>query len=153
MQFLRSYCVHKARWPWASLKVQKCHTKDNIKLFRYVNVKNTPIKLQHHTSNTWEVITFTRQFDREQVWKFKNVTQRSTLNLSKILMWRILLHVSSKQNDEANLWRVIMFTRSFQKLPAWKFKKVTQRSTLNLTEILMSRTSVPVQLQHDAGKF
>ncbi len=38
-------------------------------------------------------------------------------------------------------------------LLAWKFKKVTQRSTSNLAEILMSRTSFPVQLQHDAGKF
>ncbi len=26
MQFVRSYCVHKATWPWASLKVQKGQT-------------------------------------------------------------------------------------------------------------------------------
>ncbi len=35
----------------------------------------------------------------------------------------------------------------------WKFKKVRQRSTLNLAEILISRTPLPVQLQHGAGKF
>ncbi len=38
-------------------------------------------------------------------------------------------------------------------LLAWKFKKVTQRSTSNLAKILMSWTSLPVQLQHDTGKF
>ncbi len=57
------------------------------------------------------------------------------------------------QLDTGNLWRVIMFTRSFQTLLAWKFKKVTQSSTSNLAEILMSRTSLPVQLQQDAGTF
>ncbi len=55
IQFLKSYCVHKATCPWASLKVQKGQTKVIIELLRYVDVKNTPIKLQHHTSNTWEV--------------------------------------------------------------------------------------------------
>ncbi len=35
----------------------------------------------------------TRQLDREQVCKFKKVTQRSILNSSKILMWRILLQL------------------------------------------------------------
>ncbi len=34
----------------------------------------------------------------------------------------------------------------------WKFKKVTQRSTSNLAEMLM-RTSLPVKLQHDADTF
>ncbi len=38
-------------------------------------------------------------------------------------------------------------------LPAWKFKNVTQRSTSNMDEILTSRPSLRVQLQHDAGKF
>ncbi len=58
------------------------------------------------------------------------------------------------QLDTGNLWRVITFTRSSQMLlPTWKFKKVTQRSKSNLVEILMSRTSLPVQLQHDAGKI
>ncbi len=57
------------------------------------------------------------------------------------------------QHDTGNLWKVITFTSSSQMLPAWKFKKVTQRSRSNLVEILMSRTSLPVQLQHDADKF
>ncbi len=38
-------------------------------------------------------------------------------------------------------------------MPAWKFIKVTQRSRSNLVEIMISRTSLPVQLQHGAGKF
>ncbi len=35
----------------------------------------------------------------------------------------------------------------------WKFKKVTKRSTSNLAEILMGRTSLPVKLQDDADTF
>ncbi len=99
-QFLQSYRFHKAAWPWASVKVQKSHTKINIKLVQDFDVENTTIKLQL---------------------------------------------------DTCNLWRVITFTRSSQMLPDWKFTKVTQRSRSNLVEILMSRTSLPVQLQHDAG--
>ncbi len=89
MQFLRS-CVRKATWSWASLKFQKGHTKVIIELFWYFDVKNTPIKWHHHTSNTCEVIAFAMQSS-------KKVTQRSTsnakINLSKILMWRT--HLSS----------------------------------------------------------
>ncbi len=54
------------------------------------------------------------------------------------------------QLDTGNLWRVIAFKRSSQMLLA---RKVTQRSRSNLVEILMSRTSLPVHLQNDAGKF
>ncbi len=57
------------------------------------------------------------------------------------------------QLDRGNLRRVITSTRSIQTLYTWKFKKVTQRSTSNLAEILKCRTSLPVQLQYDAGKF
>ncbi len=89
MQLMWSYCVHKATWPWASLKVQKGDAKVNMVIVWYVDVKNIPIKLQHHTSNTWEVTT--RQLDLELVWKFKKATQRSTSNWSEILMWRTLL--------------------------------------------------------------
>ncbi len=41
-----------------------------------------------------------------------------------------------------------MFTRSFQTLPVWKFKKSHTKVNLKL-----ARTSLSVQLQHDAGKF
>ncbi len=58
-QYLRSYCIHKGAWPWASLKVQKDHTKINIKLIRDFDVENTTIKLQLATSNLWRVIMFT----------------------------------------------------------------------------------------------
>ncbi len=62
-QFLQSYSIHKAAWPWASLKVQKGHTKINVKLVRDVDVENIPIKLQYSykvTGNLWRVILFTR---------------------------------------------------------------------------------------------
>ncbi len=100
-QFLQSYRYHKAAWPWASLKVQKGHTKVNVELVWDFYVENIHVKL----------------------------------------------------HDTGNLRKVIAFTRSSQKLPAWKFIKVTQWSRSNLVEILISRTSLPLQVQHDAGKF
>ncbi len=52
-----------------------------------------------------------------------------------------------------HFWGVIAFTRSFDLGLYLKFKKVTQRSTSNLAEILIRRTSLPIMLQHDAGNF
>ncbi len=48
-QYLRSHCFHKAAWPWASFKVQKGHTKVNIKLIWDYDVEYTTIKLQLDT--------------------------------------------------------------------------------------------------------
>ncbi len=62
------------------------------------------------------------------------------------------IHVTL-QHDTGNLRKVIAFTSSSQMLQAWKFIMVTQRSRSNLVEILVSRTSTPVQLQHNTGKF
>ncbi len=59
-QFLQSYRVHKAAWPWASLKVQKGHIKVNVNLVRDFYVENIHVKLQHDTGNLWRVIVFTR---------------------------------------------------------------------------------------------
>ncbi len=56
MQLLRSYHVHKATWPSASLKVEKGHTKVNMELVQDLDVENT--------SNTkyYKVTTWYRQF-------------------------------------------------------------------------------------------
>ncbi len=62
MKLLRSWRVHKATWPWASLKVQKGHIKVNIELIQDVYVENTTIKLQLDTGNLRRVIIFTRSF-------------------------------------------------------------------------------------------
>ncbi len=59
-QFLQSYHVHKAAWYWASLKVQKDHTKVNVEFFRDFYVENIHVKLQHDTGNLWRIIAFTR---------------------------------------------------------------------------------------------
>ncbi len=133
MQFLRSYCVHKATWPCTSLKVPKGHTKVNIKLIWYVDVENIPIKLQHHTSNTWGVIMFTRQLDLELVLKVQKC--HTKINIKPIRDFDVENTTIKLQLDTGNLWRVIGFTMSFRALPAWKFKKVTQRSTSNYAEI------------------
>ncbi len=59
-QFLQSYRVHKAAWPWACLKVQKGHTKVNVELVWDFYVENIHVKLQHDTGNLWRAIAFTR---------------------------------------------------------------------------------------------
>ncbi len=45
IQLLRTYHVHKTTWPWASLKVHKCHMKVNVKLIQYFDVDNITINL------------------------------------------------------------------------------------------------------------
>ncbi len=94
---LRHYHLHKelqdaaAIWTRCSLKGQKGQPKVIIKLVRDFDVENISVKLWNDTGNCCRVIVFTRQLDLELVWKFKKVTQRSTSNLSMILMCRILL--------------------------------------------------------------
>ncbi len=153
MQFLQSYRVHKAAWPWASLKVQKGHTKVNVKLVRDFYVENIHIKLQHDTGDLRRVITFTRSSQMLPAWKLKKVTQRSRSNLVEILMSRTSLPVQL-QHHAGKIWCIIIFTRSCKILPfehdlVQKVKKVTQRSTSNSSEILMWRISV--KLQKDTG--
>ncbi len=138
MQFLRSYCVHKATWPWASLKVQKGHKKVIIERIQYVDVKNISIKLKHYTSNTWEDIAFTRLLDLELVLKVQK--GHTKINIERVQDFDVENTTIKLQLDIGNLWRVIVLTRSFQMLSAWKFKKVTQRSISSLAEILMRRT-------------
>ncbi len=103
MQFLRSYCVHKATWPWASLKVQKGYTKVIIELFQYADVKITPIKLEHHTSNTWEVIAITRQLDLELVLKVQK--GHTKINIKLIQDFDVENTNLKLQLDTCNLWR------------------------------------------------
>ncbi len=100
-QFLQSYHVHKAAWPWASLKVQKGHTKVNVELVQTFYVENIHVKLQHDTGNLWRVIELTRfqtppahppaqattiLFSLRGL-RGKKVTQASMSSTSKILMW------------------------------------------------------------------
>ncbi len=97
-QFLHSYRVHKAAWPLARLKVQKGHTKVNVKLVRDFYVESIQVKL-HDTGNLWRVIVFTRfrtclriscgeclWHDACNYWIL--FWQRSMFNLSEILMKR-----------------------------------------------------------------
>ncbi len=72
MQFLRSYHVQQATWPWASLKVQKV-TKVSIELLQEFYMKNILVKLQHNAGKFWGGIKFTRQLDLELYWKFKKI--------------------------------------------------------------------------------
>ncbi len=63
-----------------------------------------------------------------------------------------------KNTCKATAWymqflRSYCIHKSFDLGLYWKFIKVTQRSTSNLAEILMRRTSLPVKLQHDAGTY
>ncbi len=87
-QFLQSYRVHKAAWPWASLKVQNGHTKVNVELVRDFYVENIHIKLEHHTGNLRRVITFTRssQIQREQ--RPKPLQRTLTKRLAELSMFQ-----------------------------------------------------------------
>ncbi len=142
-QFLQSYRVHNAAWPWASLKVRKGHTKFNVKLIQDFYVENIHVKLQHDTRNLRKVITFTRSSQMLPDWKFKKVTQRSRSNLVEILMSRTSLP-EQLQHDAAKFWCIILFTRSCKMLPFKHdlFQKVRQRSTSNSSKILMWRISL-----------
>ncbi len=142
-QFLQSYRFHKAAWSWASLKVQKGHTKINIKLISNFDVENTTIKLQLDTGNLWRVITFTRSSQMLLAWKLKKVTQRSRSNLVEILMSRTS-HPAQLQHYAGTFWCIIIFTRSCKMLPFEHdlFQKVRQRSTSNSSKILMCKISL-----------
>ncbi len=145
-QFLQSYRVHKTTWPWTSLKVRKNHTKVNVELVRDFYVENIHVKLQHDTGNLRKMIAFTMSSQMLPAWKFIKVTQRSRSNLVEILMSGTLLHVQL-QHDAGKFWCFIIFTRSCKMLPFehdlfQKVKKVRQRSTSNLSKILMWRISL-----------
>ncbi len=77
------------------------------------------------------------------------VTERSTYTSLKF--W------CGKNTSKATTWymqflKSYCIHKSFDLGLYWKFKKVSQRSTSNLAEILM-RTTLPVKLQHDADTF
>ncbi len=144
-QFLRCYRVHKAAWPWASLKVRNSHTK-YIELIQDFYVENIHVKLQHDTGNLRKVIVFTRSSQMLPSWKFKKVTQRSRSNLVEILMSRTSLP-EQLQHDAGKFWCIILFTRSCKMLPFehdlfQKVEKVRQMSTSNSPKILMWRISL-----------
>ncbi len=143
-QFLQSYCVHKAGWPWDSRKVQKGHTKVNVEFIRDFHVENIHVTL-HDTGNLRKVIAFTSSSQMLPAWKFITVTQRSRSNLVEILMSRTSLPVQL-QHDAGKFWCIIIFTRSckmlFENDLFQNVKKIRQRSTSNSSEILMWRTSL-----------
>ncbi len=94
---------------------------------------------------------FQKAVDLERVRKFEKVTQRSTSNSSEILMWRIL---RSSYNLIQAIYEELLHSQGPPRCCLLEsLKRVTPRSRSNLVEILMSRTSLPVQLQHDTGKF
>ncbi len=59
MQVLWSW-VHKLAWFWASLKVQKGHTKVSDDYMQDIDLENIPVKLQYDIINLWRVTLFTR---------------------------------------------------------------------------------------------
>ncbi len=101
MQFLVSYGIHKVTWPCTTLKIQKGHTKINVKLLCDFGVENNPVRLPNNACNSWRVITFTRPFDLQ----INKVMQKSTSDLVKIFMLRTLLPIEAKSEE------FMMFTR------------------------------------------
>ncbi len=73
MEFLTSYYIQTAAWPWASCKIEIGHTKVNVEILWYVDVENIHVKLQYDAGILWWVIVFTnvtacQPFDFELVW-------------------------------------------------------------------------------------
>ncbi len=91
-QFLQSYRFHKAAWPWASLKVQKGHTKINIELIRDLDVENTTIKLQLDTGNLWRVIAFTRSSQMLRARKLKKKRSHKGQDQTCLKFWWVEHH-------------------------------------------------------------
>ncbi len=127
--FTRFYCLLPI-WPWARMTVQKDHTKFNI-----------PEIWMWRKSISWECIMLTRQMDLELVWKFKNVTQSWMSNSWDSSVEKISVKViSSPCNSRGVIYHVQKgkFDLGLDR----KFKKVTQRSSSNLSKILVWRTSL-----------
>ncbi len=108
------------------------------------------VKLQHDACNCWGVNMLTRQPDLEQVWNFKKAIQRSTSNLSKIMMCRILL-------SSYNLIQAIYEELSHSQGPPTcclleSLKRSHKDQDQTWLKFWWVRTSLPVKL-HDAGKF
>ncbi len=145
MQFFRSYCVDKAVWTWASLKIQKGHRKVNVKLIWDFGIENVPVKLQHGTCNSWGIIKFTSRLDLWQDWKFQKVI--------KVIKFGRNFHVNISPRKVATWCRQVQRRYYSHKVLSFdhdlvqKVRKVVQRSTSNSTDY--DRKISPVKL-HDA---
>ncbi len=134
-QFLQSYRVHNAAWPWGSSKVQKGHTKVNVEHVRDFYVENIHVKLSYNMIQAIYEKLLRSQGPPRCCQMFITVTQRSRSNLVEILMIKISLTVQL-QHDAGKFWCFNIFTRSCKMLPFehdlfQKVKKVRQRSTSN----------------------
>ncbi len=106
------------------------------------------------TKRYWQFLQSYRVYKAAWLWDSLKVKKGHTkVNVELVRDFYVENNNVMLQHDTCNLRKVIAFTRSSQMLLAWKFIKVTQWSRSNMVEILTSRTSLPVQLQHDAGKF
>ncbi len=106
---------------WKFKKVVQWSTSnfDEILMWRIL----LSVKL-HDAGKFRVVVMFTRRccqllpFDHDLDWNVKNVKQWSTLNSSKILIWRIC---PCKVTWYGNSWGVIMFKRQLDLELVWKF--------------------------------
>ncbi len=147
MQFMTSYHVNRADWPWVGLQVQIRFTKVNVELI--CDVGNILIRLQYGACNFWGVIVFTNSFDWGLDWKFQKGHTKAIIKPG----WNSNMeNIPVKlQHSACTYWVVIAFTRPFDVGLDWKFKKVIQRSTS--WQKLMWQMLLIVKLQHDASKF
>ncbi len=109
MSILRSYHIHTilpqfAFWPWPSLKDQKGQSQHQtcLRFWKYP----CKVLLQHDTSNSWGLSTFTGQLDLELV----ECSKRSHTVNGEHLEDCDMETISVKLHDTGTLWRVIVFT-------------------------------------------
>ncbi len=87
-----------------------------------------PVKLQHDAGTFWGIIIFTRNckmlpFEHDVVQKGKKVSQRSTSNLSEILMWRTSCKIMKRY------WQFLQIYRFHKAACPWASLKVQKGHT------------------------
>ncbi len=123
----------------------------NIKFVQEFYVEKIPVKLQHDTCNSWGVIAFKRQLDLYTSVKAQKCHTKVNVKPSprlwcgghpcKVITWHM------------QILRSYHFHKAFWLRARMKVQKGCTKSTSNLVKIFIWKTSFPVKLQYDAGKF
>ncbi len=144
MQFLRSYHVQHATWPWASLKVQKYWSVSRVPCEEHpckVTTKCRKILRSHQVYKVawpWAILKVQKgcrecsQSVHKAAWPWASLKVQkghTKVNVELVRDFYIEnIHIKL-QHDTGNMWRVIAFTR-FQMPP-------TQETTIPLQPKVM----------------
>ncbi len=86
------------------------------------------------------------------IWTWPSSKGQTKVNFELVRDFEVKNIFVKLPNDTGNSCRVIVFTWQLDLEIVWKFKKITQRSMLNLSVILYVE-NIHVTLQHDTGNL